>query len=489
MAGVSPILAVAPDGSRFVSGQYLIDTPSLAVLAQQSATNSPFTFIAGANFTTQANQGGAIFSPDGTMLYTAYNIIPNLSPTPQSNTSHFLINTPDNLLIKQGIQMSQNLSGKMIVTADGTTIYALSQSGFLLLPISTLGTTAAPIAAPDSNVALLVSDQCSVYAAQNTAVVPVRSQTGTALTVTASVLTTTSTSVSVRSTPKTYGGDVTASFSAAAARVLGTSTPDQLLIQAAQAVNIVPNVRIYQNNRNSEAPGTIIPVDIGASTTGLTDMLEDSARQRLYIANPGLNRIEVFDMLGQKFMTPINVGQLPRSLAFGNDATTLYVANSGGESISLINLNTGAVSAVQFPALPSGTSLAIVTPQLISASQNGPQVVMNDGTLWKVVGNTVVPRRPLNPAIFGTATSVTGAQSMVSTQDGAFVLHVRRGHWHHWHCLPLQLCRRRFCPLRHGRHRSADRIPGTRCRGAGRTVLPGGWEPAGFLADSAGGRK
>ncbi len=422
VTGVSAILAVSPDGSRFVSGQYLFATPSLAVLAQQNTTNSPFTFIATANFTTQANQGGAIFSPDGTTLYTAYNIIPNLSPTPQSNASHFLINTPDNLLIEQGIQLAQNLSGKMVITADGTTIYALSQSGFLELPVSTLGTAAAPIAMPDSNVALLLSDQCGVDAAQNSAVIPVRSQTGAALTVTAQVLTTTSTSVSVRTTAKSYGGDVTASFSAAAARSLGTSAPDQLLIQAAQAVNIVPNVRIFQNNRNSEAAGSIIPVDIGATTTGLTDMLEDSGRQRLYIANPGLNRIELFDMQQQKFLAPINVGQLPRSLAFGNDTSTLYVANSGGESISLINLNTGTVSAVQFPALPSGTNLAIVTPQVIASSQNGPQVVMSDGTLWKVVGNTVVPRRPLNPAIFGTAVSVTAPQTMASTQDGSYVL-------------------------------------------------------------------
>jgi uncharacterized protein (TIGR03437 family) len=422
LAGVSPILAVAPDGSRFVSGQALFDTASLAVLAQQNATNSPFTFVATANFTTQANQGGAIFSPDGTMLYTAYNIVPNLSPTPQANAGHFLINTPDNLLIKQGIQLSQNLSGKMVITADGGTIYALSQSGFLLLPVSNLGTAAAPIATPDSTTALLVSDQCGVNAALNSAVIPVRSQTGSALTVTAQILTTTGTSATLRSTAKSYGGDVTASFSAVAARTLGTAASDQLLIQAAQAVNLVPNVRVFQNNRNSEAAGTLIPVDIGAGSLGLTDMLADSARQRLYLANPGLNRIEVFDMQQQKFLTPYNVGQLPRSLAFGNDAGTLYVANSGGESISLIDLNSGKVSAVQFPALPSATSLAIVTPQLIASSLNGPQVVMNDGTLWKIVGNTVVPRRPLNPAIFGTTTSVTGAQSMVSTQDGQFVL-------------------------------------------------------------------
>jgi len=423
VAVISPVLAVSPDGSRFLSGPFLFDTQSLAILAQQNTTNSPFTFIGGANFNLQTNQGGAVFSPDGTELFAAYNIIPNLNPVPQSNASQLLVNTPNSLLIQLGVQLSQNLSGKMVITADGTTIYALSQSGFLVLPVSTLGTTAAPIAVPDSNVALLVSDQCGVNAAQNSAVIPVRSLTGTALTVSAQLLnTTTATSTTVRTTVKTYGGDVTASFSAGAARTLGTSAPDQLLIQAAQAVNIVPNVRIFQNDRNAEAAGNILPVDIGATTTGLTDMLADSGRQRLYIANPGLNRVEVFDMKQQKFLTAFNVGQLPRSLAFGTDTNTLFVANSGGESISIVDLNKGTVSSAQFPTLPFGTTLGIVTPQVIASSENGPQVVMSDGTLWRIVGTTVVPRRPLNAGIFGTAISVAGPQTMASTQDGKFVL-------------------------------------------------------------------
>ena len=419
---ITPILAVSPDGTRFFSGPFLFDTQSLAIIAQQSATNSPFQFIATANFNLQTNQGGAVFTPDGSALIAAYNILPNLNPTPQSNTSQLLVNTPDNLRIQLGVQLSQNLSGKMVITADGSTIYALSQSGFLVLPVSTLGTATAPVAVPDANVALLASDQCGVTASQSSATIPVRSLTGTALNVTAQLLTTTATSTTVRTTTKSYGGDLTASFSSAAARTLGTSTPDQVLIQAAQAVNIVPTVRIFQNNRNSEAAGTIFPVDTGATTTGLTDMLADSGRQRLYLANPGLNRVEVFDMQQKKFLSPFNVGQLPRSVAFGTDSNTLYVANSGGESISVIDLSKGTVSNVNFPPIPFGSTFAVVTPQVIASSQNGPQVVMSDGTLWRIVGNTVIPRRPLNPAIFGTAVSVPGPWAMASTQDGKFVL-------------------------------------------------------------------
>ena len=90
IAAISPILAVSPDGSEFLSGPMLFETSTLLVLAQQNAANSPFVFPAGANFTTQTNQGGAVFLPDGSELLTAYNIVPVQNPAAKSNTSQLL---------------------------------------------------------------------------------------------------------------------------------------------------------------------------------------------------------------------------------------------------------------------------------------------------------------------------------------------------------------------------------------------------------------
>ncbi len=419
------VLAVSADGSRFLSGHLLFNTNTLAVTAQQNTTNSPFVFTTGANFTTLVNQGGAAFLPDGSQLLTSYNIVPLANPTAQSNTAQMLLNTPDNLLIQLGIQLPQNLAGKMVITPDGATVYALSTSGFLMLPISTLR-TANPIAIPDSNVALLASDQCGVYASQNKTVIPVRNVGGSKLTVSAQLVTSTATSTVLSTASKTYGADVTAAYNAAVTRTtLGTATPDQLLIQSPEAINIIPTVRVFQNNRNSETAGTILPVDIGATSTGLTDIVQDAARQRLYIANPGLNRIEVFDMQQKQFLTPINVGQLPKSMALSGDGNSLYVANSGGENLSLVSLATDltkvTVQAIDFPPLPSSSASPVITPQLVASSQRDPQVLMSDNSMWKIVGNTVTLRK-LNPNVFGTATTITGPQTMVSTPEGSYVL-------------------------------------------------------------------
>ena len=422
IAVISPILAVSPDGSRFVSGPLLFETATLLILGQQNATNAPFVFPAGANFNTQTSQGGAAYAQtaSGPVLLTSYNIVPVQNPAAKSNTAQLLLNDPNNLLIQLGIQLPENLGGKMAITSDSATIYAISQSGFMVLPIGTLQQN--PIAMPDSNVALLAFDQCGVTASQNSAVIPVRNVGAKTLTATVQVLTTTATSAAVRVTSRSYGGDVTAQFNAAAARTIGTAAPDQLLIQSNEAVNIIPNVRVFQNNRNSEGRGAIIPVDTGATSTGLADMLADTARQRLYIANPGLNRLEVFDMQKQQFLAPITVGQLPRSMAISSDGSTLYVANSGSETISVVDLTRQAVvGRVNLPPIPFNASFALLTPMVIASSQRGPQVLMSDGTLWRIVGSTLAPRT-FNANIFGTARSVPAPQTMAGTPDGSFIL-------------------------------------------------------------------
>lgn len=419
---ISPVVAVSPDGSRFLTGPTLFDTASMLVLAQQSSNNSPFVFPANTTFNTQTVQGGAVFAQtsSGQALVTAYNIVPVASPTAPPNTSELLFNRPDNLLIQLGIQLPENLGGRMVITSDSATIYAISQSGFMVLPIGTLQQL--PLAIPDSNVALLAFDQCGVTAAQNSAVIPIRNAGGRNLSATVQILASTATSPAVRVAARPYGGDLTAQFNSAAARTLGTATPDQLLIQSPEAVNVVPTVRVFQNNRNSEARGTILPVDTGAGSLGLTDLVADTARQRLYIANPGLNRVEVFDMQKQQFLAPIGVGQLPSSLAFGEDGNTLYVANSGGESISIVDLTQLAVvGQVSYPPIPFNATFTIITPTLIASSRLGPQVLMSDGTLWKIVGSTLVPRT-LNANIFGTTTRSVLALSMASTPEGAYVL-------------------------------------------------------------------
>lgn len=485
ITNLSGVLSIAPDGTKFMAGSTLFDFDTLAVLAQQNAANSPFVFPSGNanNFNLQQNQGGSVFSPDGSVLYSAFNIAPVQSPPARANVSRLLLNDPDNLLIKLGFQLPENLTGKMVITADGSRIYALSESGFVVMPVSTIYQS--PIAVPDSPVELLANDQCGLTANQRTSQVAIRNVGGgPRMTATVQLLqlpgtgptglggaggpggggtggqivivlppvipggarsnaptvpgvgggannasiAQTAPNIQLRQTPE--GPAVTFQYSNNAARSLGTITPHDFLIQSPEAINIPPNVRVYQNNRNSEAAGTIVTVPVSTSASeGLTDLLVDEVRQRIYIANSGMNRIEVFDMASQSLLDPIKVGQLPHSMAFGVDNSTLYVANTGSEVISIIDLDKRqVVGRVKYPPIPFNAGFSLITPSVIASSLYGPQFVMSDGTLWKVdIGmNTAMPRT-LNPTVFGTNARVIAGgnpavRTMASSAEGRYII-------------------------------------------------------------------
>jgi uncharacterized protein (TIGR03437 family) len=197
-------------------------------------------------------------------------------------------------------------------------------------------------------------------------------------------------------------------------------------------VNIAPNLRVFQNNRNSEAGGKILLTQQNISAAeSLMDMVMDSARQRIYVANSGLNQIEVVDMKTQSLMNPIKVGQLPHSVAISSDGVTMYVANTGGESISIVDLDKmKTIGSVAFPPIPANVAVALAYPMAIAEAQTGPQFVMSDGSLWKIDGTVAIPR-VLPAQIFGGSNTtlvrtVSGGNpsqfSMAATPAGEYLL-------------------------------------------------------------------
>jgi uncharacterized protein (TIGR03437 family) len=218
------------------------------------------------------------------------------------------------------------------------------------------------------------------------------------------------------------GPAVQFTFNALAGRALGTTSPaHDFIIQSNEAVNIPPTVRVFQNQRDSDARAEVFPLPTGISPNeALVDIVVDPVRPRLYISNSGLNRVEVFDTRERRFLSPIKVGQLPRSLALTPDGNTLYVANTNSEYISVIDVEKGEVAGrLRMPPIPFNAGFAIITPSVIAASQRGLQVVMSNGTLWKEVGGDLVPRP--QSTILG-ATVLPQPRTMVSTPNGEYVL-------------------------------------------------------------------
>jgi uncharacterized protein (TIGR03437 family) len=505
IANTTGVLSISPDGTKFMCGSTLFDTATLTILAQENLANAPFLVATGTNFNTAANQGGSAFSPDGSVIYAGFNISPQTSPATSPDVSELMLNDPDNLMINMALQLPENLEGKMAVSPDGSNLYALSQSGLLVIPVGSMYSS--PVAAVDSPIILLAHDQCGATASQSTAQVNVTNMGKGRLTAAPEVLQVTNAGttglgtgffgggagggifgggggfvfpVGVTIAPGGGGaggagaggagafgpGVVGAAATGTNATILGaapheSTTPTSSgatfnfsyntvnatspgtvysghdwAIISPEAINIPPRIHTYQNNRNAEAAGTIVPIPVAESTTeGLQELAYDSTRQRIYMSNSGMNRVEVFDIRSQQMMSPIKVGQLPHSMAMSVDGNTLYVANTGGETISMVDLNQMQTTGrVTFPPLPLFLNQTITTPTNIAVGLSGPLILMSTAaaangtstaTVWHIVGNQAVPFPPnsvIGTTSTGAANSLTGPVSMVATPGGEFIL-------------------------------------------------------------------
>ena len=449
VTNLSTTIAVAPDGSRFMAGSTLFNAQTLQVMAQENAANAPFAFPAGTagNFNLQQNQGGSVFSPDGTVLYGAFNIAPVNAAKP--TVTELLVNDPANLLINMGLEMPENLDGKMVIDSAGANVYAISDSGFTILPVSAIAQS--PLAVPQSQTLLLTHDTCGVLngatasdtinnAGKARFTIGVASAASAAVTLPTGFPATTAAggppgppgaSVPAPNAQASNSGAspvVTFTYNNAAATSPGTVGPSDFILNSTEAINIPGNIHVFQNDRDSVSTGTILPIPMNASTSaGPSDIVFESTRQRVYIANSGLNRIEVFDIKQNAFLAPIKVGQLPLAMALASDHNTLYVANAGGESISVVNLTSGAETAqVPFPAIPLNAAVPIANPVAIAVSIRGPLFVLSNGTVWDVQSGQAVPRA-LESTVFGTAaTTVSGGTpvfwNLAATPAGEYVL-------------------------------------------------------------------
>jgi hypothetical protein len=172
------------------------------------------------------------------------------------------------------------------------------------------------------------------------------------------------------------------------------------------------------NYRDSTMRGQIYPIPTVPNTSvtanqGLQDIVFDPQRSLVYITNAGYNRVEVFDTVKQALQAPIPVGQLPHEMAMGLDGNTLYVAETGGETIDIIDLTQMAVTGrITLPPFPRAANAAIVNVGTMAAGLTSLQFVANNGYLWEVLNGQAAPR----PGTFVTGlNAATGAQTPLST--------------------------------------------------------------------------
>jgi YVTN family beta-propeller protein len=444
VTGQSTVLSISPDGSRFMAGSTLYDTASLNVIGQMNTANLPFFLnptqqFFQPGFNVQFNFGGSAFTPDGEGLLSAFNFGgSNLAGQARAQANVMLVGNSRNLGVALGIKLPESVTGKMVTTSDGTRAFAISESGVIDLALDTLYDY--PILQPDTNTVFLAVDLCVRGLAKATvrmanlgkgkltysipAVVP---GAGNAIVAQVSSGVAPST-VTFTMDPGRAGVTRQPGTNLYTGGAQNTGSPINLTFSSLEAINIPNVVRIFMNFRNTDQRGVVYPVPTTPSSLasfngseGLFDMVLDEPRGRLYISNSGYNRVEIFDTRRQRFLNPLEVGQLPHALAMSIDGGLLYVGNTGGESLQVIDLETlRIVDTVVFPPIPRNGQQLAQRPTALAMTLSGLQFLMATGSnvgaasFWKLTGNEASPRAqsPVVPV------TITGPHYMNSSNDG-----------------------------------------------------------------------
>lgn len=442
VVGQSATMSISPDGSTFMAGFTHYDMATLNVLGQQNIANAPFTLTTA--FAANNNLGGSAYSPDGKTLYSAFNTAALTTPPPAAQSSTLMISDANSLAIQLGINLPESIVGKMVVTSTGADAFAISTSGMTYLPLSTLYTF--PILMPDTSTVFLAEDDChqgvvsqavkinNIGGGKLTFAVPTTIPSGTAALVVTAQSGLAPATVNFTMDPgrsgvvRTPGTNL---YSGGGASNSGTAV--NLQLASSNAINVPPAIRVFMNYRDSTQRGLIYPIQTAPNSTvaanqGLQDIVFDPVRNLMYISNSGMNRIEVFDTVKQQLLSPIPVGQLPHEMALGTDGNTLYVAETGGETIDMIDLNAQQpVARILAPPIPRAANTAIVSVTAMAVGFSGLQYLASNGNLWEVIANTAAPRQGtfvtgVN-ATTGAQTAIPApGQTMVSSADGSKML-------------------------------------------------------------------
>ncbi len=246
----------------------------------------------------------------------------------------------DNFSVRERIQLAENLAGKSVISADGNTLYSISDSGVTVFPIGSLDQAHRIVASQEDVVFRGNFCDRRVASQQITIVNPGGGRTAFTLSTTTAGVTLSPSSgitpatIRISVDPTTFQnqkGTVTAVID----------------IRSAQAVNLPTQVRVLINNREPDQRGTFVNVP-----GRLVDLLPDPSRDRFYVLRQNRNQVLVFDGTNYSQIATLRTGSTPTQMAITFDKRFLLVGAENSQLLSVYDLET--LQALQPIALPGG---------------------------------------------------------------------------------------------------------------------------------------
>lgn len=156
--------------------------------------------------------------------------------------------------------------------------------------------------------------------------------------------------------------------------------------------------------------------DVNVQTTPSASVLSPDGTT-LYVANYGSGTVSVIDTATNAVTATIHVGNGPNALAISSDGTTLYVANATDATVSVINTNTNTVTGSITSNATSGTlALSPNGATLYETNSASDTLIVMSTTTDTVTGSVLVGNGP-----WGTTLSSSGATLYVDNATDATI--------------------------------------------------------------------
>jgi uncharacterized protein (TIGR03437 family) len=234
----------------------------------------------------------------------------------------------DNLTVRERLRLPEHLAGRAVLSSNGAVMYAVSDSGVLVLPVGSLNS----VPRLEASVEDLVfrGNFCDRDAASQSFVL--RDPGGARV-----PFSVTSSNPGVRVTPSSGTTPavirVTVDPNAFAAQK-GTVAVN-LTITSSTAVNLPAPVRVLVNSREPDQRGTIVN-----QPGTLVDILADPAKDQYYVLRQDKNQLLVYDGANNTVKATLRTCNRPMSMTTTFDRTYLVVACENAQILSVFDLDT-----------------------------------------------------------------------------------------------------------------------------------------------------
>ncbi|MGA2713398.1 MAG: IPT/TIG domain-containing protein [Bryobacteraceae bacterium] len=269
-----------------------------------------------------------------------------------------LIMDSDNLTVRERISIPEDMVGRAALNSAGTVLYAVSESGVMILPVGLLKTYHR-VAAGQEDI-FVATNFCNggVLSQSLTITDPGGGQTDFTIGTTQAGVTI---SPSSGTTPATVQVQVDPT-----AFPSGGTTAVTLKISSATAVNRPAPVRLLVNKPDPSQYGTIVD-----QPGVLSDILPDPARNRFYVLRQDRNQLLVFDGTSQSLIATLRTATTPTMMSFTSDQNYLMVGHNDSQLVTVYDLNAVAPSApIVLPGGHYARSIAQSTAATLVLARN-----------------------------------------------------------------------------------------------------------------------